>query len=664
MSFYAIDQAAIYLMVKEDAEENSALAQKAIVELQAFKDTKPETGVDREIFTGLALRGSSSIKLSTVDASAQLASDDIERLYKLLEPDMDKLSIVAMAASGNTIAGYSSADVQHSTENSALSDDAQAAMVDALNTGEEQFYSNFSFTNLTIPTFTTVLPFKFDGMPIATLFITAEPSISKAAYIRSLSFATASTFTVVLLLTLCSIYFVWQYLRDRWKTSKTISFLAHNDPLTRLPNRSVFSTHLNQSLRKAQITAANLYVVSIDVDKFKEVNDTHGHAAGDIFLQVIADRLRMVLGNHLVARLAGDEFAAIIDNERNDEAVHALMQRVMSACLAPCIIDGKELGISLSIGIAKATDAAWRASRLLHCSDLALYRSKSSGRSTFTWYDPSMDEDLERRREIERDMRRALKTNGFSVHYQAQVALQTQRLCGFEALLRWNHPEKGMISPEIFIPIAEETGMIEALGEYVLLQACQDAVSWADDTLKVAVNFSPAQFKFGSIEKSVERVLIETGLVPERLEIEITESLLINDTESVIESLKQISAMGVSIAMDDFGTGYSSLSYLSLFPFDKIKIDRSFVQHIGERTQCDAIIAAIVGLGRSLSVVITAEGVETAKQAEQLKEVGCHLVQGYYYGRPSPVNPANPAEHLNGVRKFEAVQHIPESLSA
>ncbi|WP_417768166.1 putative bifunctional diguanylate cyclase/phosphodiesterase [Stappia sp.] len=429
-------------------------------------------------------------------------------------------------------------------------------------------------------------------------------------------------------------FFVWSRFRDRLHASKTIQFLAHHDALTGLPNRTVFSTKLNEALRLAHAKATNIAVLLIDVDKFKDVNDTHGHAAGDLFLQVISDRLSSVFGDHLVARLSGDEFAVLIARDSSRKTVTRLAANMIAATKVPTRIDGKDIPISLSIGVAQATEAAWRSSRLLHCADLALYRAKHSGRSTYVWYSPEMDADAQKRKILETDLRNALKQDEFRLLYQPQFSLSDLRLTGYETLLRWEHPERGTISPTVFIPIAEDAGLIEEIGSWVLNRACHEAARWRDTSLTIAVNVSPAQFSPGKTEQRVAEALKTSGLAPERLEVEITESLLISDTEAVVKTLTSIRQMGASVAMDDFGTGYSSLSYLSRFPFDTIKIDRSFVATVGKNPTTDAIIASIVGLGRSLGVTITAEGVENEDQVTLLRAAGCDKVQGFLFGRP------------------------------
>jgi diguanylate cyclase (GGDEF)-like protein len=430
---------------------------------------------------------------------------------------------------------------------------------------------------------------------------------------------------------------LWMRFYDQVRTNRDIQFLAHHDTLTGLPNRAVFNARLTEALRLAQAKASNIGVMLIDVDKFKDINDTYGHGTGDVFLQIVGERLRAVFGNHLVARLSGDEFAVMLTSTSDPARMTRLATDMMSATKPPCIIDGKEIRISLSIGLARATDGSWRASRLLHCADLALYRAKHSGRSTFSWYTPELDADAQKRKEIEEGLVKALKFNQFKLLYQPQYSLKDGTLKGYEALIRWDHPGKGMIGPDIFIPIAEDTGLIEEIGTWVLNNACLEAALWEDKSRRLAVNVSPAQFIAGETQKRVAQALQVSKLDPHRLEIEITENMLISNTEAVLDTLRQIRDMGVSIAMDDFGTGYSSLSYLSLFPFDKIKIDKAFIQNLGKDASTDAIVTSIVGLGRSLDVTITAEGVETETQAILLTATGCDLVQGYMFGKPDTV---------------------------
>ncbi|MTI06585.1 bifunctional diguanylate cyclase/phosphodiesterase [Roseibium denhamense] len=437
---------------------------------------------------------------------------------------------------------------------------------------------------------------------------------------------------------------LWLRLHDQVQTNRNIQYLAHHDTLTGLPNRAVFNARLTESLRLAQAKASNIGVMLIDVDKFKEINDTHGHGIGDVFLQIVAERLKAVFSHHLVARLSGDEFAVMMTSLSDPGRMTKLATDMINATEIPCKIEGKDIKISLSIGLARATDGSWRASRLLHCADLALYRAKHSGRSTFSWYTPELDADAQKRKEIELGLEKALKYDQLKLLYQPQYSLKDGVLKGYEALIRWEHPTRGIIRPDVFIPIAEDTGMIQEIGTWVLNHACREAAMWSDTARRVAVNMSPAQFVAGETQNRVAQALHASGLHPSRLEIEITESLLISNTDAVIETLQQIRSMGVSIAMDDFGTGYSSLSYLSLFPFDKIKIDKAFIHNLGKDPSTDAIVTSIIGLGRSLDVTITAEGVETENQVVLLRAAGCDLVQGYLYGKPDSVDVHETAE--------------------
>jgi diguanylate cyclase (GGDEF)-like protein len=465
--------------------------------------------------------------------------------------------------------------------------------------------------------------------------------VSTATIMKSLSPLLFSVSAAIGGLCLISFLFagilLWMRFREQLQTSKNIQYLAHHDTLTGLPNRAVFNARLSEALRFAQAKASNIGVMIIDVDKFKEINDTHGHGIGDVFLQIIADRLKSVFSGHLVARLSGDEFAVMLTSVSDTGRMTRLAADMISATDPPCNIDGREIKISLSIGLARATDGSWRSSRLLHCADLALYRAKHEGRSTFCWYTPDLDAEAQKRKEIEHGLVKALKFDQLKLKYQPQYALGDGSLKGYEALIRWEHPTKGMMRPDSFIPIAEDTGLIEEIGNWVLEQACREAARWSDSNRRVAINMSPAQFAAGDIQKRVARALQTSGLAPQRLEIEITESLLISNTDAVVHTLRQIRDMGVSIAMDDFGTGYSSLSYLSLFPFDKIKIDKAFIQNLGKDASTDAIVTSIVGLGRSLNVTITAEGVETEDQAILLRAAGCDLIQGYLYGKPDDI---------------------------
>jgi diguanylate cyclase (GGDEF)-like protein len=379
-------------------------------------------------------------------------------------------------------------------------------------------------------------------------------------------------------------------------------------------------------------------LLCIDLDLFKEVNDTLGHPIGDKLLKLVAERLReCARETDVVARLGGDEFAVVAVAAEQPRGAIVLAQRIIAALSSPFDLDGHQVVIGASIGIALAPGDSEQGEGLLKAADLALYRAKADGRGLYRLFEPEMDAKMQARRTLELDLRKALITNEFELFYQPVVNLALNEVCAFEALLRWNHPTRGMISPAEFIPLAEETGTIVPLGEWVLRQACAEAVGWPDD-LKVAVNISPAQFKSRGLALAVTSALAASGLRPSRLELEITESVLLQDSESVMETLHALKDLGVQISMDDFGTGYSSLSYLRSFPFDKIKIDQSFVRDMSGDNDSVAIVRAVAGLGRNLGMSTTAEGVETDQQLEHLRDEGCSEVQGYLFSRPLPAS--------------------------
>jgi diguanylate cyclase (GGDEF)-like protein len=423
-------------------------------------------------------------------------------------------------------------------------------------------------------------------------------------------------------------------IRERWHAEDKIRFLAMHDSLTGLPNRVQFNQHLERAVARAKRHDNMMAVLCLDLDRFKDVNDTLGHATGDALLEEVAARLKEnVREVDLVGRLGGDEFAIVAEEIDTPEGAMRLARRVCNALGAGYQVNGHEVTTSASVGIALGPLDNEPVEALMKNADLALYRAKDDGRNTFRFFEPAMDAALQKRRRLENDLRNALRKNQLYLDYQPQFGLENGRLTGYEALVRWWHPSEGEIPPTTFIPIAEETGLIVPLGEWILKTACTYATTWPLDT-KLAVNLSPAQFKTQDVYALVRRVLSETGLEPNRLELEITEGIILQNTESVIDTLTRLDQLGVSIAMDDFGTGYSSLSYLTRFPVKKIKIDRSFIDTLGSSEQTSAIVSSIVGLGQSLHVTITAEGVETEGQAAMLKKWGCDQVQGYYYGRP------------------------------
>ncbi|HZP10141.1 putative bifunctional diguanylate cyclase/phosphodiesterase [Methyloceanibacter sp.] len=432
-------------------------------------------------------------------------------------------------------------------------------------------------------------------------------------------------------------------IRERWLAEDKIRHLALHDSLTGLPNRLQFHQHLERAVSRAKRHGQLVAVFGLDLDRFKDVNDTMGHATGDALLAEVAARLKEnVRESDLVGRLGGDEFAIVAEDIAAPEDAMRLARRVCTALGEPYRVNGHELATSVSIGIAIGPVEGEPADGLLKNADLALYRAKEDGRNTFRFFEPAMDAALQKRRRLEADLRAALRKNQLYLDYQPQFDLETGKLTGYEALVRWWHPSQGEIPPATFIPIAEETGLIVTLGEWILRTACSYATTWPLDT-KLAVNLSPAQFKTQDVYNLVRRILNETGLEPERLELEITEGIILQNTEAVLDTLQRLDQLGVSIAMDDFGTGYSSLSYLTRFPVKKIKIDRSFIDTLGTSPQTSAIVSSIVGLGQSLHVTITAEGVETESQAAMLKKWGCDQVQGFYYGKPDPEVPESAA---------------------
>ena len=423
---------------------------------------------------------------------------------------------------------------------------------------------------------------------------------------------------------------------ERRKAEARIAYMAHHDGLTNLPNRELYQDRLCEALERSESGNKRVAVLCVDLDLFKNVNDSFGHPMGDRLLRLVADRLRsQVRGNNLVARLGGDEFAVILasdvcPNEASDFASRLI--KTLSDCYET---DGIEVVIGASIGIALSPGDGETTEELMRNADMALYRAKSDGGGVHRFFEREMDRQAQRRRDMELDLRRAFANGEFELHYQPLVDIAADRISGFESLLRWRHPEKGMISPADFIPVAEDIGLIVSLGEWVLREACAEAAKWPAE-IKVAVNLSPVQFRSRNLVQVVVSALARSGLSPTRLELEITESLFLAETEANLAILHQLRELGVSISMDDFGTGYSSLSYLRSFPFDKIKIDRSFVKDLAERSDCVAIVRAISGLGRSLNITTTAEGVETIDQLDWLRAEGCNEVQGFLFSAARP----------------------------
>jgi diguanylate cyclase (GGDEF)-like protein len=425
---------------------------------------------------------------------------------------------------------------------------------------------------------------------------------------------------------------------DREELQARSQYLAFHDTLTGLGNRLLFKEQLEEALQDVSITPYPLAVLFLDLDGFKAVNDTLGHSVGDSLLKSIAAKLRDILSRtDRIARLGGDEFAILQTSATQPGSSIALAERIIEIVRQPWNIDGHDVVVGASVGIAIAHPGDMNTENLLKSADLAMYSAKSDGRGTYRMFDPEMDAIVQARRILERDMRTAFVQNGFKLFYQPLVNLQTKKVTAFEALMRWQHPERGMISPGAFIPVAEEMGLIVQLGEWALRQACAEALDWPDE-IRVSVNLSPLQFSKGSLVSTVMSALASSGLPASRLELEITESVLLEKSERNIAILNQLRDLGVRISMDDFGTGYSSIGYLRSFPFDKIKIDQSFVRDLLVDERSLAIVRAIAGLGVSFGMTTTAEGVETEAQMRCLNLEGCIEVQGYLYSKPVPAN--------------------------
>lgn len=431
--------------------------------------------------------------------------------------------------------------------------------------------------------------------------------------------------------------FLYRHIRLLGRAHQEVHLLAHHDVVTGLGNRVLFRQRLEQGLAYVKRTGRATAVLYLDLDRFKDVNDSYGHQMGDELLKVVAKRLRACTQElDVVTRLGGDEFAILRSGVSRYYDCAQLATHIINAVSEPYSIEGQEIVIGTSIGIATAAEGDVPPDQLLKQADMALYRAKADGRGTFRFFEPEMDEQFQARRALETDLRKALANKEFQLFYQPQVNIEANEISGFEALLRWHHPERGMISPAEFIPVAEDIGLISGMGEWVIEQACRDAEAWPN-SVKVSVNLSPVQFRNKGLIQSVRRALAQSGLDPQRLELEITETVLLQDNEAILTTLHELRRRGVRIAMDDFGTGYSSLSYLRSFPFDKIKIDQSFVREMSSRADCLVIVQSIAGLGAGLGMPTVAEGVETEEQLLQIRTAGCTEAQGYLFGRPKPV---------------------------
>jgi diguanylate cyclase (GGDEF)-like protein/PAS domain S-box-containing protein len=426
---------------------------------------------------------------------------------------------------------------------------------------------------------------------------------------------------------------------DRRQTESRMAHMAYHDGLTDLPNRAAFLQALSQMIEACEGSGDEFAVLCVDLDGLKEINDVFGHAVGDKLLIEVARRIQLTTGGGVVARLSGDEFGLIIDG-RQPAAGRALAERVAETLASDFLIDGKSIHTGVTTGISVFPHNGRDAASLLANAGAALFRAKAKSRGSISLFEPEMDQQIRDRRALHQDLSVAIRNGELSLHYQPQATtgrnVVDDDVTGFEALARWIHPTRGFVPPSDFIPLAEESGLIVEMGEWILREACREAASWPKP-LQIAVNLSPAQFVRGDVVGLVHSILLETGLNPGRLELEITEGVLIEDFERGLALLRRLKALGVCISMDDFGSGYSSLTYLQAFPFDKIKIDRAFVMNLGRTPQSAAIVRAVIGLGHGLHVSIVAEGVETQEQLGFLADEGCDLVQGYFIGKPAPI---------------------------
>jgi diguanylate cyclase (GGDEF)-like protein/PAS domain S-box-containing protein len=423
---------------------------------------------------------------------------------------------------------------------------------------------------------------------------------------------------------------------ERKQAEARIAHMAHHDPLTDLPNRAAFSERLAFTLERAAATGETFAILCLDLDRFKEINDVFGHSVGDELLREVSRRLQAATEGAFLARLGGDEFTLIATDGAQPSTAEALADRLLGVFADDLAIDGQRLRIGLSIGVAIFPTDGTDVTTLLGNADAALYRAKADGRGTIRFFQVEMDKQLRERRAMQHELRSAIADDELSLDYQPQSLIGGE-IIGFEALLRWHHPSRGIVPPGTFISLAEESGLIIPIGEWVLREACREAASWPRP-LQIAINLSPIQFRHGDLPELVHSILLQTGLAPNRLELEITEGVLVEDFSRALSILRRLKSLGVRIAMDDFGTGYSSLSYLQSFPFDKIKIDRSFISNVERNPQSAAIVRAVIGLARGLDLPVLAEGVETRDQLAFLSREACDEIQGYLLGRPGPMD--------------------------
>ncbi len=497
------------------------------------------------------------------------------------------------------------------------------------------------------------IPIRDGGEVVGLLEVSVDQS-NKQGLFYSVFQKAASTLGIVLAFAFgIPTFAFWYRTRQKEEAEAHIHFLAHHDALTRLANRESFLETLDR-LMPEDFNQLGPALHFLDLDHFKGINDTLGHDTGDAVLKEAARRLRLAVGvAGVAARMGGDEFVVLQYPLAGKADAEVLAAKIVKVLSEPYELGGQVLHAGASIGIALGGQDGTESERLLKCADLALYAAKAAGRSTFRFFDASMDDELQRRRRIETQIRNALGNGGLLLHYQPLMNLKTGRIGGFEALVRMLGEDGKLVPPGDFIPVAEDTGLISDIGRFVVNEACRAAASWPQN-VSISVNMSPAEFRSGRAIAIVKEALSTSGLEPSRLEVEVTEGLLLRNTETTKRLIHELKAMGVSLALDDFGTGYSSFNYLWDFPFDKLKIDRSFVQALGNKTNASDIVRTLIVLGHTLHLTVTAEGIETAAESAALTAMGCDIGQGYYYSRPVPEQAAAQLLEAEHDREFKS----------
>ncbi len=535
--------------------------------------------------------------------------------------------------------------------------------------GGRKIHVELSFGNKTVLPhyFSDVyVPIVENGAVYGSIRLYFDETTRLALYKRSFGFLTAGLLIIMALGSLLAGSMISRKIFQNQKAENQIRYLADYDPLTGLMNRTSFNAALDKAVANwSSKSDQQTYPVLmwLDLNEFKEINDSFGHTFGDKLLKYVAKQLREgVIKSDLVARIGGDEFAILCQSAKSKSELKTLVESLCTRLNTVVCIDDQFVQCGICIGIAPFQEAGDTSAELVQAADVAMFSAKANGRPGFKFYEPQMHEEIKVRRELSQALGRAVENSEFEVYYQPQVTLDTNNVTAYEALVRWNHPERGVISPDQFIPIAEEIGLICQIGEWVLHEACKQAVTWHNSEC-IAVNLSAMQFKDGDILNTVRSALEQSGLDPARLELEITESVLFHDPEYVLGTLSALKSLGVKLAMDDFGTGYSSLAHLWRFPFDKIKIDRSFVKNVSEDPKVAKIITSIIDLGRALDITIIAEGVECAQQEQFLRDRNCDLVQGYLYGHPAPsVLPQTAAPAQQVTHDTNAISQVLEVL--